>query len=177
MNFQGCPWEVGFCSNSNFCFHIAGPWGLFLKAAKTCLILLNGSVALKFFIGQPQRRVSFVTDVFSACSEPLFKATGGRSTSCERICLAVFKKRPHGPALARPKGHNENCCGFFWHFWDQDDLRIAEVAKFLLTDFYNAAIKYTWIYWKKRMFSNHLKAGGGPSLGGRCARRFDADLM
>jgi hypothetical protein len=33
----------------------------------------------------------------------------GRSTSCGRICLASFKKRPHGPALAMPKGHNENC--------------------------------------------------------------------
>jgi hypothetical protein len=37
---------------------------------------LNGSVALKFVIGQPQRRVSVATDAFSACSEPLFKATG-----------------------------------------------------------------------------------------------------
>jgi len=50
---------------------------------------LNGSVALKFVIGQPQRRVSVV---------PLISG------------IAAFKKRPHGPALARPKGHNEN----FW---------------------------------------------------------------
>ena len=63
-------------SNSNYDFHLAGPWGLFLKAAKTCFILLNGSVALKFVIGQPQRRDSVATDAFSACSEPLFKATG-----------------------------------------------------------------------------------------------------
>jgi hypothetical protein len=37
---------------------------------------LNGSVALKFVLGQPQRRGSAATDVFSACLEPLFKATG-----------------------------------------------------------------------------------------------------
>ncbi|MCJ7776091.1 MAG: hypothetical protein MUP08_06855, partial [Desulfobulbaceae bacterium] len=61
---------------SNYGFHLAGPWGLFLKAAKNCLILLNGSVALKFVIGQPQRRVSVATAAFSACSERLFKATG-----------------------------------------------------------------------------------------------------
>jgi len=57
-------------------FHLAGPRGLFLKAAKTCFILLNGSVALKFVIGQPQKRDSVATDAFSACSEPLFKAMG-----------------------------------------------------------------------------------------------------
>jgi len=63
-------------SNSNYGFHLAGPRGLFLKAANAYFILLNGSVALKFIIGQPQRRDSVATDVFSACSEPLFKATG-----------------------------------------------------------------------------------------------------
>ena len=67
---------VTTASNSNCSFHLAGPRGLFLKAAKNCIILLNGSVALKFVIGQPQRRVSVATDAFSACSEPLFKATG-----------------------------------------------------------------------------------------------------
>ena len=63
-------------SDSNYGFHLPGPRGLFLKAAKNCIILLNGSVALKFVIGQPQRRDSVATDAFSACSEPLFKATG-----------------------------------------------------------------------------------------------------
>jgi len=62
-------------SNSNYGF-LAGPRGLFLKAAKNCLILLNGSVALKFVIGQPQRRDSVATDAFSACSEHLFKDAG-----------------------------------------------------------------------------------------------------
>jgi len=65
-----------FVSNSNYGFNLAGPRGLFLKVAKNCIILLHGSVALKFFIGQPQKRVSVATDVFSACAEPLFKATG-----------------------------------------------------------------------------------------------------
>jgi hypothetical protein len=65
-----------FPSNSNYGFHLAGPWGLFLKAAKTYFILLNGSVALKCVTGQPQRRDSVATDAFSACSERLFKATG-----------------------------------------------------------------------------------------------------
>jgi hypothetical protein len=49
----------------------AGPWGLFLKAAKNCFILLNGSVALKFVIGQPQSKASLANDAFSAFSEPL----------------------------------------------------------------------------------------------------------
>jgi hypothetical protein len=77
-----------FVSNSNYGFHLAGSRGLFLKAAKTCFILLNGSVALKFVIGQPQRRVSVATDTFSASSEPVFKATGAldkqwKNLSCD----------------------------------------------------------------------------------------------
>ena len=62
--------------NSNYGFHLARPRGLFLKAAKNCFILLNGSVALKFVIGQPQRRDSVSTAAFFACLEPLFKTTG-----------------------------------------------------------------------------------------------------
>ncbi|MCG2779010.1 MAG: hypothetical protein L6406_25325, partial [Desulfobacterales bacterium] len=64
--------ERGFRSGTNYGFPLAGPRGLFLKAANACFILLNGSVALKCVIGQPQRRVSVATDAFSACSEPLF---------------------------------------------------------------------------------------------------------
>jgi len=85
--------------NSDYSLHVAGPWGLFLKAAKTCIILLNGSVALKFVIGQPQRRVSIATDAFPACTELIFMATGAFNY-LRRICVAAFKKRPHGPALA-----------------------------------------------------------------------------
>jgi hypothetical protein len=76
---------MDFASNSNYDLHVAGPWGLFLKDAKISIILLNGSVALKFVIGQPQRRVSII---------PLISG------------IAAFKKRSHGPALARSKGHN-----------------------------------------------------------------------
>jgi hypothetical protein len=74
-SFNPC-WSWRFFGHSHYSFHLAGPRGLFLKAAKNYLILLNGSVALKFVIGQPQRRISVATDVFSACSEHLFKATG-----------------------------------------------------------------------------------------------------
>jgi len=68
--------RINYNSNSHYAFDLAGPWGHFLKASKNYFILLNGSVALKFVIGQPQRRVPVATDAFSACSEPLFKATG-----------------------------------------------------------------------------------------------------
>ena len=67
---------MDFASNSHYGFDLAGQWSLFLKAANAYFILLNGSVALKFVIGQPQRIASVATDAFSACSEPLFKATG-----------------------------------------------------------------------------------------------------
>jgi len=81
VTVHGFPDKIGTESgiqgnNSNYGFHPAGPWGLFLKAANDCFILLNGSVVLKFVIGQPQRRLSLATDAFSVCSEPLFKATG-----------------------------------------------------------------------------------------------------
>ena len=80
---------VPTASNSNHRFHLAGPRGLFLKAANAYFILLNGSVALKCVIGQPQMRDSVV---------PLISG------------IATFRKRPHGPELARHKGHNENFC-------------------------------------------------------------------
>ncbi len=92
-------------SNSNYGFQLAGPRGLFSKAAKNCFILLNGSVALKFVIRQPQRRVSITTDAFPACTEPIFMATGAFDY-LRSICVAAFKKRSRGPALARSKGHN-----------------------------------------------------------------------
>ena len=72
-----CPKSKGCSdSNSHYDVDLAGPWGLFLKAAKSYLILLNGRVALKYVPGQPQRIVSDATDAFSACPEHLFKATG-----------------------------------------------------------------------------------------------------
>ncbi len=52
------------------------PVGSLFKAAKNCFILLNGSVALIFVTGQPQR-TDFVVPLISG--------------------IAAFKKRPRGP--------------------------------------------------------------------------------
>jgi len=37
-------------SNSHYDIHLAGPWGLFLKATKSFLIPLNGRLVLKFYL-------------------------------------------------------------------------------------------------------------------------------
>jgi hypothetical protein len=50
---------------------------------------LNGSVALKYVIGQPQRTDSVATDAFSACSEPLFKATGAFDKLWENLSCVL----------------------------------------------------------------------------------------
>jgi hypothetical protein len=55
---------------------------------------LNGSVALKFVIGQPQRRASVATDAFSACSEPLFKATGAFDKLWKNLSCGLEKETP-----------------------------------------------------------------------------------
>jgi hypothetical protein len=83
------PISVTRSSNPDYGFHLAGPWGLFLKAAKNCLILLNGSVALKFVIRQPQRKDSVATEVFSACSEFMFKATGAFDRLWKNLCCVL----------------------------------------------------------------------------------------
>jgi len=70
-----------FQQQSNYGFHLAGPWGLFLKAAKNCFILLNGSVALKFVIGQPQRTVSPLQLTSSLPARSFYSKPRGRSTS------------------------------------------------------------------------------------------------
>ena len=84
-------------SNSNYGFHLAGPRGLLLKATKTCFILLNGSVALKFVVDSPKGQ-SPLQLTPSLPARSLYSKPRGRSTSCEKICLAAFKKRPHAPA-------------------------------------------------------------------------------
>jgi len=48
-----------------------GRWDLFEKAANASLIPLNGSEALKFIPGQPQKEISCAPEVFSACTGPL----------------------------------------------------------------------------------------------------------
>ena len=60
-----------------FRFVNAEPWGLFLKAAKSYLILSNGSVALKYVLGQPQRTISIKTDASSACPGAFIQSHGG----------------------------------------------------------------------------------------------------
>ena len=48
------------------------------------------------------------TDLLWGCPQMNFKANPPFNRM--KQFFAAFKKRPHGPALARPKGHNENCC-------------------------------------------------------------------
>jgi len=53
-----------------------GRWDLFEKAANASLIALNGSEALKFIPGQPQRKISCAPQVFSACTVTLISGMG-----------------------------------------------------------------------------------------------------
>jgi hypothetical protein len=53
-----------------------GRWNLFQKAAKSCHIAWNGSMALKCITGQPQKSISVATDVFSACTVPSISGLG-----------------------------------------------------------------------------------------------------
>ena len=46
--------------------HCLGGGGLFQKAPKSCLIPWNGSLALKFFPRQPQKRACAAVVAFSA---------------------------------------------------------------------------------------------------------------
>ena len=41
--------------------------------------------------------------------EGITSKRGYRIYNCDDVYRYSHKKRPHGPALARPKGHNENC--------------------------------------------------------------------
>ena len=63
----------------------------FRKTAKTCLIPLNGRLALKFNPGQPHKIDSFVAVAFSACAVPLYKDKGAFNKH-RRICVAAFLK-------------------------------------------------------------------------------------
>jgi len=53
-----------------------GRWDLFEKAANASRIPWNGSEALKFIPGQPQRNISCAPEVFSACTVPLISGMG-----------------------------------------------------------------------------------------------------
>jgi hypothetical protein len=69
--------------------------GISLKrVAKICLISLNGRLAVKFSLGQPQKTDAFLTVALSACSVSLYKVRG-RWASRGRICdAALFKEIP-----------------------------------------------------------------------------------
>jgi len=53
-----------------------GRWDLFEKAANASRIPWNGSEALKFIPGKPQRNISCAPEVFSACTVPLISGMG-----------------------------------------------------------------------------------------------------
>jgi hypothetical protein len=58
---------------------------------------LNGRLAVKFSLGQPQKTDAFITVVLPACSVRLDKIWG-RWASCGIICDAsLLKEIPHGP--------------------------------------------------------------------------------
>ncbi|UCF84299.1 MAG: hypothetical protein JSV50_01300, partial [Desulfobacteraceae bacterium] len=61
------------------------------RAAKNCIIPLNGRLALKLYPGQPHKTDSFITVVLSACSTPLYKAKGAFD-ELSRICVAALLK-------------------------------------------------------------------------------------
>ncbi|UCF84662.1 MAG: hypothetical protein JSV50_03265, partial [Desulfobacteraceae bacterium] len=63
----------------------------FRRAAKTCLIPLNGRLALKLNPGHPHKTDSFITVVLSACYTPLYKAKGAFDELL-RICVAALLK-------------------------------------------------------------------------------------
>ena len=74
-----------------------GHWDLFQKAAKSSFILWNGSVALTFIPGQPQRRISFATDVFSACTVPPISGLGAFHRAVKNLCCGLLKEIPMAP--------------------------------------------------------------------------------
>jgi hypothetical protein len=63
----------------------------FRRAAKNCIIPLNGRLALKLSPGQPHKKDSFETVAFSAWSTPLYKAKGAFDELL-RICVAALLK-------------------------------------------------------------------------------------
>jgi len=73
-----------------------GRWDLFEKAANASRIPWNGSEALKFIPGQPQRKISCAPEVFSACTVPLISGMGAFYMS-RCIGIAAFSKRSQRP--------------------------------------------------------------------------------
>jgi len=94
--------DIGLWENSyqfRFLKHCdRGRWDLFEKAANAALIPWNGSEALKFIPGQPQRKISCAPEVFSACTVPSGSGMGAFYMS-RCIGIAAFSKRSQRPLL------------------------------------------------------------------------------
>jgi hypothetical protein len=73
-----------------------GRWGLFLKAAKSCRIPWNGSGALKFSTGQPQRKARLRKDTFPACPVE-FPDLPPRASRGRRVALAQASQAGENP--------------------------------------------------------------------------------
>jgi len=69
---------------------------LFEKTARASLIPWNGSGAINFIPGQPQRKISFAAEVFSACTVPPGSGMGAFYVS-RCIGIADFSKRSQRP--------------------------------------------------------------------------------
>ena len=63
----------------------------FKRAAKIYRISLNGRLAVKFSLGQPQKTDDLITVALPACPVRLVKVWG-RCASCGRICDAALLK-------------------------------------------------------------------------------------
>jgi hypothetical protein len=75
----------------------------FQSAAKSCLILWNGSLAPELFSAQPQKMAACAKMAFPACAGPLITALGEfdeQRKSCPPLagkCCGSLKRDPHGP--------------------------------------------------------------------------------
>ena len=74
-----------------------GHGGLFSKAAYAYVITWNGSEALKFSTGQPQKGLFVVALAFPACPVALYLRVWGRSTISAEFVMRLLKRDPHGP--------------------------------------------------------------------------------
>ena len=68
--------------------------GLFQKTAKTYLIPWNGSLVLKFILGQPRETVSSETHTFPACPGFMSRAQGAFDEAWNHFCCGSLKETP-----------------------------------------------------------------------------------
>ena len=74
-----------------------GCGGLFSKVAYAYRILWNGSVTLKFILGQPHRSLVIVTVAVPACPVLLYLREWGRSALSAEVVMRLLKRDPRGP--------------------------------------------------------------------------------